>query len=480
MLFNSVQFALFFVLSVGLLGLVPHRYRWMLLLVASYYFYMCWKVEYGLILFGITLMTYLTGLQMAKCRHAAQRKKYLIVCLLANLGALFFFKYFNFFSRSLTEALHAWNLFYNLPALDLLLPVGISFYIFQSVGYAVDVYRGRTQAETHPGFFALFVAFWPQLLAGPIGRANHLLPQLKKEHQFEYSRVIKGLRLMLWGLVKKVVIADHLAIYVSRVYDHLPNYQGFPLMIATVFYTAQIYCDFSGYTDVARGAARVMGYDLMENFRRPYFAKSMREFWQRWHISLSTWFRDYVYIPLGGRRVAKWRWYYNLFLTFLLSGLWHGANWTFVIWGAFHGGCLILEYVTGGFQERVAERLCPEKGSVWHKGIQVGLTLPLVCFSWIFFRPNSAADAFYVIGHMLLLDPDQMGVSVVEGYSFLLSIVFIMILIAVDLRERKIQLYAYLDRWPLWMRWSLYSAALWAVLLSTVFGVKQEYIYFQF
>jgi D-alanyl-lipoteichoic acid acyltransferase DltB (MBOAT superfamily) len=206
----------------------------------------------------------------------------------------------------------------------------------------------------------------------------------------------------------------------------------------------------------------------------------MREFWHRWHISLSTWFLDYVYIPLGGRRVAKWRWYYNLFLVFLLSGLWHGANWTFVIWGAFHGTCLIIESVTGGFQERLASRLCPQKDALWHKGIQVGLTMMLVCVSWIFFRADTVADAFYMISRMFLLDPDQMGISVVGGQAFVLSIFFILILISADLWQRKTRFGVWLDRRPMWMRWSLYSAAAWAVALSTVFGVKQEYIYFQF
>jgi D-alanyl-lipoteichoic acid acyltransferase DltB (MBOAT superfamily) len=453
----------------------------MLLLAASYYFYMCWNVRYALVLIGVTLTTYMSGLQMAKCHRAAAKKMILVFCLLVDVGILFFFKYFDFFSQSLTKALNAMGILISFPMLDLLLPVGISFYTFQSVGYAVDVYRDRIRPEKHLGFFALFVAFWPQILAGPIGRAHHLLPQFKKDNEFAYPQMVAGLRLMLWGLFKKAVIADHLAIYVTRVYGHLDDHQGFPLMIASLFYMVQIYCDFSGYTDMARGAAKVMGYDLMENFRRPYFAKSMREFWHRWHISLSTWFLDYVYIPLGGRRVAKWRWYYNLLIIFLLSGLWHGANWTFVIWGVFHGVCLIIEYATGGFQERLASRLCPQKrDSQWHKAIQIGLTMTLVYVSWIFFRADTVADAYYIISHMLLIDPNQMGISVVGGLSFLLSICFIMILIAADLWERNARLSVWLDRRPSWMRWSLYSAAVWAVAVSTVFGVKQEYIYFQF
>ena len=480
MFFNSLPFAFFFILSVSLLFTLPHRYRWAFLLTASYYFYMSWELSYGLILAGSTLVTYTGGLLMGKCRRPSRKKKILFICLLANVGALLFFKYFNFFSRSLNDVLHAWNMSATVPTLELLLPVGISFYIFQSTGYIMDVYQSRIAPERHLGYYALFVAFWPQVLSGPIGRAHHLMPQLKASHTFSYPRVVEGLRLMLWGLFKKVVIADTLAIYVSRVYDHLADHQGFPLMIAAAFYTVQIYCDFSGYTDMARGAARVMGVDLMENFQRPYFAKSFRDFWQRWHISLSTWFRDYVYIPLGGRRVAKWRWYYNLMITLLLSGLWHGANWTFVVWGAVHGGFIVLEYATDGFQQRIADRLCTNRESVWHNGIQVGITVVLVGIAWIFFRADSITDAWYVIGHMFLLDPGQLGFSVVGTDTFGLSLLLIAILIMADLKERRMRLYVFLQRWPIWLRWSVYTTAGWGVAIATVFGVKQEYIYFQF
>jgi D-alanyl-lipoteichoic acid acyltransferase DltB (MBOAT superfamily) len=480
MVFNSVHFAFFFVVAAALLAATPARHRWIPLLAASYYFYMCWRVEHVLVLMGATLVTYLSARAMSTCAHPGAKKMILGLCLSVNIGSLFFFKYFNFFSRSLNEALRAWNIFTDLPIMEIVLPIGISFYLFQSTGYAVDVYRGRAQPERHLGFFALFVAFWPQILAGPIGRAEQLLPQFMQAHGFDYQRVVRGLRLMLWGLLKKVVIADHLAVYVGQVYGHLETHRGFPLIFAAVFYTVQIYCDFSGYTDMARGAARIMGYELMENFSRPYFAKSMREFWQRWHISLSTWFRDYVYIPLGGRRVATWRWYTNLMITFTLSGLWHGANWTFVIWGAIHGGCLVLEYSTGGFQQRLADKLFRNKNSGGHKTVQAGITLSLVCLAWVFFRSESAAAAFYWIGHMVLLDPNQMGVSIVGASSFMLSILLILILLLVDLNERQTRLFVYLERWPLALRWSVYTLATWAVALATIFGVRQEFIYFQF
>ncbi len=480
MLFNSVHFAFFFLIAAVLLAVTPARHRWIPLLAASYYFYASWRAEHLLVLVGATLATYLAALGMSACVYPGAKKTILWVCLIVNIGTLFFFKYFNFFSRSLNEALHAWNIFADVPIVDIVLPIGISFYLFQSTGYVVDVYRGRVRPERHLGRFALFVAFWPQILAGPIGRAEQLLPQFKQAHGFDYQRVVRGLRLMLWGLFKKVVIADHLAVYVGQVYGQLETYRGFPLIFAAVFYTLQIYCDFSGYTDMARGSARIMGFELMENFSRPYFAKSMREFWQRWHISLSSWFRDYVYIPLGGRRVAPWRWYANLMITFTLSGLWHGANWTFVIWGAIHGGCLVLEYVSGGFQARLADKLFRNKNSVGHKAVQAGITLSLICLAWVFFRSDTVADAFYWIGHMVVLDPNQIGVSIVSPSSFLLSILLILILMAVDLKERRTRLYTYLERWPLAVRWAVYTLATWAVAIATIFGVRQEFIYFQF
>jgi D-alanyl-lipoteichoic acid acyltransferase DltB (MBOAT superfamily) len=465
---------------VGLYFTIPYRCRWMMLLAASYYFYMCWKVMYIFLIIGSTLICYFTGLKMSKRPDQKGKKAYLWLCLISNLGILFFFKYFNFFSQSAMELFQAWNIFYEAPLFDVLLPVGISFYTFQALSYIIDVYNGRTQAERHLGIFALYVAFWPQLVAGPIERTHHLLPQFRQPYSFDYLRVTNGLRLMLWGLFKKVVIADHLATYVNRVYNHPTDFQGFPLIIATVFFAVQIYCDFSGYTDIARGAARVLGYDLMENFNRPYFAKSVREFWQRWHISLSTWFRDYVYIPLGGSRVLKWRWYYNIFLTFLLSGLWHGANWTFVVWGALHGCYLILEHMTGTFQKKAADKLFPSPQSLLGRVVQISLTMSMVCFAWIFFRANTLGDAFTIIGNIFFIDLSQLGIEVVGGHSFLLSILLILILVTVHLQERRMLIQHYVARLPVTVRWSVYTAAMWAVIVSGVFGVQQEFIYFQF
>ncbi len=484
MLFSSFQFAFFFLIIAGTHYSLPHRFRWMPLLAASYYFYACWKLEYVFLLMGSTLVNYFLGMRMSVLPDKARRKKYLRIGILFNIGLLFLFKYFNFFSRSATEALKAINILCDLPLFHMLLPVGISFYTFQALGYVADVYNGKAEAERHLGIFALFTSFWPQLLAGPINRAHLLMPQLRSVRPFDYEKTTNGLRLMLWGLVKKVVIADHLAVYVNRVYNHAGDYQGIPLIVATLFYTVQIYCDFSGYTDMARGSAMVLGYDLMENFRHPYFSRSLREFWQRWHISLSTWFRDYLYIPLGGNRVAKWRWHCNLFVTFLLSGLWHGAEWTFVIWGALHGGILILENATHHFQERLADRLFPGKGRMNHL-FQVGITMVLVSFAWLFFRADSVGDAFAIIRKMFLIGPgpfglEALGIGVVGVPSFIFLVAMILMLFLVESREMTEWIHVRVGRLPLPARWSLYVVAVWSVFVSIVFGVEQEFIYFQF
>lgn len=480
MLFNSLQFSLFFLVVVTIYFSLPHRFRWILLLASSYYFYMCWKPEYVILIMCSTLIDYFAARRMSLHSKQKRRRKYLALSLVCNLGILFFYKYFNFLSDSVTGALQVVNIYYDAPVFQVLLPVGISFYTFQTLSYTIDVYKGRIPAERHLGVYALYVSFWPQLVAGPIERTKHLLPQFRQHHEFDYARVTSGLRLMLWGLFKKVVIADQLAVYVNRVYNHVDSFQGAPLLVATFFFAIQIYCDFSGYTDMARGAAKVMGYDLMENFRRPYFAKSIREFWQRWHISLSTWFRDYVYIPLGGSRQVKWRWYYNLLITFLLSGLWHGANWTFVIWGALHGCFIVIENMTGSFQNRVAAYVCVDKNSFTNRTIRITITMTMLCFAWIFFRANSFTDACYVIRNMFLPTSPDSAISIVGLSSFLRLLLLLSILFAVDLMERKHSLQEILPRLPLLVRWGVYLTFLWAVIIAGIFGVQQEFIYFQF
>ncbi|MCB9090634.1 MAG: MBOAT family protein [Calditrichae bacterium] len=483
MLFNSFEFAIFFPLVVIGYFLLPPRFRWAFLLGASYYFYMCWKAEYLVLIVISTLIDYVAGLRMGKTTVRSRRKKYLLLSLVANLGILFTFKYANFFSESLRVALNQFNIFYDMPMFDLLLPVGISFYTFQSMSYTIDVYRGEQQPERHLGKFALYVAFFPQLVAGPIERSLRLLPQFDRVFKFDYERVVSGLRLMLWGFFKKLVIADRLAIYVNEAYNHPAEYQGLTLLLATYFFAIQIYCDFSGYSDIAIGAARVMGYDLMTNFRQPYFSKSISEFWRRWHISLSTWFRDYLYIPLGGNRVGKQRWYFNLFAVFVISGLWHGANWTFVVWGALHGGYLIFAIVTADWRQKLAHWSGLAKRPALHNLLRTLITFHLVLFAWIFFRANSLSEAFMIIGNMAVLDfslESLKSLNIALGWGELLvAIGSILFLELAHLLQSRGKVHSWITARPAALRWSVYYLLLLAIAFFGVFN-HSEFIYFQF
>jgi len=479
MLFNSVPFIFFFIGVVTCYFAMPHRYRWLMLLAASYYFYMCWKPEYVVLILFTTTVDFLVARKIAAVKDPGHRRKYLYICLVSNLSILFGFKYFNFVSQSVTEALAQVNVFVEAPVFHALLPVGISFYTFQSLSYVLDVYRGKTEAEQHFGYYALYVSFWPQLVAGPIERSWHLLPQLRQRYSFSAERVTSGLRLMLSGMFKKVVIADQMAVFVNRAYNHPDAQTGAVLAVATVFFAIQIYCDFSGYTDVARGAARVMGYDLMENFRAPYLASSIHDFWRRWHISLSTWFRDYLYIPLGGNRKGRLRWNINLLTTFFISGLWHGANWTFVIWGVLHGCYLVIE------------NFCKQPGNYsvvqsTTKGrqqvlliVRTALTFVLVCFAWIFFRANSLHDASHIISKIVGTNLPEI-IALANLGTMLLPAALTLLLFAADIAARNKPLEDCIATWPTVLRWTYYTAGLWAIAISAVFGVQQQFIYFQF
>lgn len=485
MLFNSFEFLIFFPLVVAFYFAIPHRFRWIFLLAASYYFYMAWKPEYVLLIMASTLIDYYAALRMGATQQKSKRKKYLILSAVANLGLLFSFKYFNFFSDAAREILASANIFYDTPALDILLPVGISFYTFQTLSYTIDVYRGTRKPERHLGIFALYVSFFPQLVAGPIERSTRLLPQFRQGKTFDIERILSGLRLMLWGFFKKLVIADRLAVYVNQVYNNPGDYSGAPVILATYFFAFQIYCDFSGYSDIAIGAARVMGYDLMENFRRPYFAKSIGEFWKRWHISLSTWFKDYLYIPLGGSRVGKWRWHYNLLIVFLLSGLWHGANWTFLIWGGLHGSYLILSHWTAGARERLCALTGLRASPRFHKFIKVFATFHLTLLAWVFFRANSVSDAFTHLNSMLSLNTNGLAEafdkpSAAAGWIELgIASGALAALLMAHLIERRQSIGVYLAQQPRWARWAAYQALIVGILIFGVFS-HAEFIYFQF
>lgn len=490
MLFNSVEFLIFFPTVVTLYFLCPQRYRWMLLLAASYLFYSAWRFEYALLLLFSTIVDFWAARAMGNVTDPVKRRRYLVVSLVMNLGLLFTFKYFNFFNDSVRGLFTLFNVEYQFAGLDVLLPVGISFYTFQSLSYIFDVYRGKLKPEHHFGIFALYVAFFPQLVAGPIERATHMLPQFHIKHFFSEPRVNSGLRLMLWGMFKKVVIADRLAVYVNQVYNYPTDYTGWPLLLATYFFAFQIYCDFSGYSDIAIGAARVMGFELMENFRQPYVARSVTGFWRRWHISLSTWFRDYLYIPLGGNRVAPWRWYMNLAIVFLVSGLWHGAKWTFVIWGGLHALYVLLEIWLGGVALWGMRRLGRTEGTLLPDWLKIAITFHLVVFSWIFFRANSLGDALLIIQKLGQIGNTALSVTLFTPWidagvadpqvEMMLSVGLIVLLELIQWFERYIAtMEGTFTNNPRWLRWLAYVAMAIAITNLGV-AIDTPFIYFQF
>ncbi len=436
-----------------------------------------------------TLIDYVAARQMEKQDTKQGRKKYLILSLITNLGLLVAFKYFNFLSDATHQTFAAFNIFYDAPMFDLLLPVGISFYTFQTLSYTIDVYRGERPAEKHLGYFALYVSFFPQLVAGPIERSTRLLPQFFQEKKYEAARVASGLRQMLFGLFKKVVIADRLAVYVDNVYASPDDFGSLTILIATYFFAFQIYCDFSGYSDIAIGAAKVLGYDLMENFRRPYIAKSISDFWKRWHISLSTWFRDYLYIPLGGNKSSKIRWQYNVLVVFVVSGFWHGANWTFLVWGGLHGVYLLIGSATANLRYKFWGMLPFASDGKVKRIIQRVLTFHLVLFAWIFFRAASLTDAGHIINRILSLDLSSGLSGLSAGFASVNSsagpFMFITVILAIILMEfvQTINLNE-VERVSdsvsaNWKRWSLDYALIIILLLFGVFG-HSEFIYFQF
>ncbi len=375
MLFNSFDFVIFFAAVVALYFAVPHRFRWMLLLAASCYFYMAFIPKYILVLAFLILLDFFLGKRIEATADQKRRRHWLWLSIASNIGTLFVFKYFNFFFGA---------------HLSLALPLGLSFHTFQSLSYVVDVYRGKVPAERHLGIYALYVMFFPQLVAGPIERPAHMLPQFRAVHSFSYPRLVSGMQRMAWGFFKKIAVADRLAVLVNTVYGGVQGWEGPSLALATALFAFQIYCDFSGYCDIAIGAAEAIGFELSENFDAPYLSRSVGEFWRRWHITLSSWFRDYVYIPLGGSRGGEAKTDRNLLLTFLLSGLWHGANWTFMAWGLVNGIYLVIGRWKGKFFP----------GPLSFPALSVISTFFLSCFAWIFFRAKSLADAWYVVAHL--------------------------------------------------------------------------------
>lgn len=438
---------------------------------------MSWRAEYILLLLFSSTIDYIAGLLLVKTNKQGLRVTLLLASLGANLGLLFLFKYYNFFSDSMRAIIQSASITNVLPEIQLLLPVGISFYTFQALSYTIDVYRGAMKPERHYGIFLLYITFFPQLVAGPIERATRLLPQFWKVNTFEYQRVADGLKLIAWGMFKKVVIADRLAEYVNTVYGAPSKYSGLSLALATYFFAFQIYCDFSGYSDIAIGSANVLGYDLMDNFRRPYFSKSIQEFWMRWHVSLSSWFRDYLYIPLGGNRKGPARKNINVFLTFLVSGLWHGANWTFVVWGALHGIYQIVGVKTFAFRERAYEHF--GIGKTAQKWIKVIVTFHLVLFAWIFFRARNLSDAMTIIKNIPRSFGLAAALAVISRADLVIAFGAILFLLAAELLQRKSEFRKILTLQPAIVRTVAYISIIALIVLFGKFG-GNDFIYFQF
>jgi alginate O-acetyltransferase complex protein AlgI len=476
MLFNSYSFVIFFIVVTTLYFLIPDKHRWKLLLLASCYFYVYFVPVYLFIL-GFTIVIDYFAAILIERESGRKRKMMLVASLVANIGVLAIFKYYNFIVGNLTDVCKLLGNNPHIPYLSILLPIGLSFHTFQSMSYTLEVYKNRQKPERNFGIYALYVMFYPQLVAGPIERPQNVLPQFHKKHYFDYGNLIMGLRLMLWGYFKKIVIADRLAIYVNSVYNHQDKHSAITLVVATIFFSLQIYCDFSGYSDIALGIAKVMGYNLMVNFRRPYFATSIREFWTRWHISLSTWFRDYLYIPLGGSRRGIERWCFNIFVVFLISGLWHGANWTFVVWGALHGTYLIGEILINELKKRWGFNLNANTNTI-SIFFNTVLTFTLVSIGWVFFRANSIHDAFSVITNICRWKPGGLFIGSIG--NFIYSIFALSILFIVEYTiEFYPQSFSFVFNGYKLVRIVSYVSIILIILLIGVFN-QSQFIYFQF
>jgi alginate O-acetyltransferase complex protein AlgI len=478
MLFNSTDFLFFFPVTVLVYFLLPYRFRWLHLLIASCVFYAAFIPAYIFILFFLIITDYIAALFIQKA-EGRRRKFFLAISIISNVGFLSVFKYYNFFAENINALItHAGIAVNTLPYLHIILPVGLSFHTFQAMSYTIEVYRKNQQAEKHLGIYALYVMFFPQLVAGPVERPQNMLPQFRQRHAFSFQNLLDGLRLFCWGLFKKVVIADRLTVYTDAVFNSQLQYHYINLILAVVFFGIQIYCDFSGYSDMAIGSARVMGFRLTLNFNRPFFATSVQEFWRRWHISLTSWFRDYVYKPMGGNRGRPVKTYFNVLVVFLLSGLWHGANYTFIVWGVLHGTYVILQIFLQ--QNRVLQK---------NKGIAIKIagfliTFLAVNFAWIFFRSTDLNHAFELV-HDIVTGYNQVpfGFLVVNGNNEAfglasLTIGLAMILYGIIIEKIYAPQFEELNQTVL----KDVLFIIFTVVLIVCFGVfqKNSFIYFQF
>lgn len=501
MVFNSLEFLIFFPIVVLIYFCVPQKTKNFWLLISSYYFYMSWNPKYAILILLSTTITWLGGLSFGhinKLDLPGQKKEFwkkicVLACLSSNLLILAFFKYYHFLVDNMALVLSHLRIEFHPPVVDVLLPVGISFYTFQALGYIIDVYRGTIEPERNFLQYALFISFFPQLVAGPIERSKNLFRQIHEAHYFDAERVCRGLLMMGWGFFKKLVIADRAAILVTAVYDSYMEYTGLQIVIATMIFAVQIYCDFSGYSDIAIGAAEVMGFKLMQNFNSPYFARSVSEFWRRWHISLSTWFRDYLYIPLGGNRGGKWKTYRNLLITFCVSGLWHGARWSYVVWGGVNGLYQVVGDMTKEFRSNI-QRFFKINTQCWsYRFFQGILTFVLIDFSWLFFRANGFEAAVGMIQHIIsspgwfsMIDSQNvLGICTLslDEKDFYLLLIAMFVLLVLDLYKDKINFRTALLKQNIVFRWIVYYCIILIIVIFGIYGPEYDastFIYFQF
>jgi alginate O-acetyltransferase complex protein AlgI len=478
MFFNSLHFALFFPIVFVLYWFVTNKNlkaQNMLLLFSSYYFYACWDWRFLFLLIFSTVLDYYTGIKMAQTQVPQLRKFWFWLSIGINLGFLGVFKYYNFFAESFAATLASVGVEVNPWTLKVILPVGISFYTFHGLSYVIDIYKQRIVPERNFVEYSVFVSFFPLLVAGPIERATHLLPQIKKQRTFNYATMVDGMRQILWGLFKKIVIADKCAEYANMVFENSADYSGSSHVVGAVFFAFQIYGDFSGYSDIALGTARLLGIELLKNFNFPYFSRDIAEFWRRWHISLSTWFRDYLYIPLGGSQLGMWGKVRNTFVIFLVSGFWHGANFTFIIWGLLNALFIMPSIL---FNTNRTNLDIVAKGKhlpTWRELVAMLLTFTLTCFAWVFFRAATVTDALSFITKICsasLFTLPQLNIKIISIWLVLF------IIIEWAGREQNYALAAIGTKWPRALRWSMYYGII--VLIATYAGAKQQFIYFQF
>lgn len=493
MLFNSIDYLIFFPIVVLCYFVLPQKFRNFWLLLVSYFFYMNWNARYALLLAASTVITYVAALFVERFRQKGRggmAKAGVFICLFLNLSILFFFKYMNFFVENVNRAFRLFHMDRHIAPFDILLPVGISFYIFQALGYTIDVYRGKIPAAKNLFRYALFVSFFPQLVAGPIERSGNLLPQFDEKHSFDVDRVRRGLLQILWGLFMKIVIADNVAAPVNMIYENFAIYSGVEIILATMLFAVQIYCDFAGYSNIAVGSAKVLGFRLMENFDSPYFAASIADFWRRWHKSLTSWFTDYVYISLGGNRKGKIRTYINNMLVFLVSGLWHGSEWTYIAWGGLNGLYLIVEKATAGFRSRLRGKLHVRQERFGYKLWQRLITFFWVDLAWMFFRSTGLRTTFTMLKRIVThMEFHKLFGWVVYNIGLdtqkILVICFSLLLLwIVDyMKYNKKDVVSLVFEQGIVFRWCVYLGLLALIVIYGAYGnvyEQTEFIYFQF